>query len=109
VGHYGIVTKWPCLPLSSPACHHPASNPPTGPGWVHEIKHDGYRLMARRDLVSVGDPAADQESTVSSLRLKSNFSGRQGLRAAFGGSGAFSAEWNHGWVVELYYNDQCPA
>ena len=22
----GIVTKWPCLPLSSPACHHPASN-----------------------------------------------------------------------------------
>jgi bifunctional non-homologous end joining protein LigD len=23
--------------------------PPTGPGWVHEIKHDGYRLIARRD------------------------------------------------------------
>ena len=22
--------------------------PPTGPDWVHEIKHDGYRLMARR-------------------------------------------------------------
>jgi bifunctional non-homologous end joining protein LigD len=21
---------------------------PTGPGWVHEIKHDGYRLLARR-------------------------------------------------------------
>jgi hypothetical protein len=21
------------------------------PGWVHEIKHDGYRLIARRDGV----------------------------------------------------------
>jgi bifunctional non-homologous end joining protein LigD len=32
----------PCLPS-------PADQPPTGTGWVHEIKHDGYRLMARRD------------------------------------------------------------
>jgi ATP-dependent DNA ligase len=23
--------------------------PPSGPNWIHEIKHDGYRLMARRD------------------------------------------------------------
>jgi ATP-dependent DNA ligase len=23
--------------------------PPSGPRWVHEIKHDGYRLMVRRD------------------------------------------------------------
>jgi bifunctional non-homologous end joining protein LigD len=22
---------------------------PSGPFWVHEIKHDGYRLMVRRD------------------------------------------------------------
>jgi bifunctional non-homologous end joining protein LigD len=26
-----------------------ASRPPSGPGWVHEIKHDGYRLIVRRD------------------------------------------------------------
>jgi bifunctional non-homologous end joining protein LigD len=32
----------PCLPSS-------ADQPPTGSGWVHEIKHDGYRLMVRRD------------------------------------------------------------
>jgi bifunctional non-homologous end joining protein LigD len=32
----------PCLP-SKPA------RPPSGPLWVHEIKHDGYRLMVRRD------------------------------------------------------------
>jgi bifunctional non-homologous end joining protein LigD len=37
----------PCLPS-------PADRPPDGPDWVQEIKHDGYRLMARREPVSVG-------------------------------------------------------
>src|SRR5262249_15272685 len=32
----------PCLPR-------PAITPPTGHGWVHEIKHDGFRTVARRD------------------------------------------------------------
>ena len=32
----------PCLPS-------PADKPPSGSDWIHEIKHDGYRLMARRD------------------------------------------------------------
>ena len=32
----------PCLPS-------PADKPPSGSNWIHEIKHDGYRLMARRD------------------------------------------------------------
>src|SRR5262244_1007641 len=36
----------PCLPSS-------AERPPAGPDWVHEIKHDGYRLMARRDSVGI--------------------------------------------------------
>jgi bifunctional non-homologous end joining protein LigD len=35
----GIVE--PCLPS-------PAKAPPSGPGWIHEIKHDGFRIMARR-------------------------------------------------------------
>ena len=26
-----------------------ATRPPSGLLWVHEIKHDGYRLMVRRD------------------------------------------------------------
>ena len=30
-----------------------AECPPSGPDWVHEIKHDGYRLMARHDPVGV--------------------------------------------------------
>jgi bifunctional non-homologous end joining protein LigD len=24
----------------------PAERPPSGPGWLHEIKHDGFRIMA---------------------------------------------------------------
>ena len=32
----------PCAPSR-------VSVPPTGPLWVHEIKHDGYRLLVRRD------------------------------------------------------------
>jgi len=35
-------TIQPCLPR-------PAREPPAGPGWIHEIKHDGFRILARRD------------------------------------------------------------
>ena len=31
-----------CLPS-------PAACPPAGPDWLHEIKHDGFRMIARRD------------------------------------------------------------
>jgi bifunctional non-homologous end joining protein LigD len=36
----------PCLPS-------PAKALPRGPGWLHEIKHDGFRIMARRDSAGV--------------------------------------------------------
>jgi ATP-dependent DNA ligase len=36
----------PCLPS-------PAKAPPSGPDWLHEIKHDGFRIMARRDTKGV--------------------------------------------------------
>jgi bifunctional non-homologous end joining protein LigD len=36
----------PCLPS-------PADRRPAGPDWVHEIKDDGYRLMARRDPAGI--------------------------------------------------------
>jgi ATP-dependent DNA ligase len=36
----------PCLPS-------PAKAPPSGPGWLHEIKHDGFRIMARRNGAGV--------------------------------------------------------
>jgi ATP-dependent DNA ligase len=40
----GIIE--PCLPS-------PAKAPPAWPGWIHEIKHDGFRIMARRDGAGV--------------------------------------------------------
>jgi len=40
----GIIE--PCLPS-------PAKAPPSGPCWIHEIKHDGFRIMARRDGAGV--------------------------------------------------------
>jgi bifunctional non-homologous end joining protein LigD len=32
----------PCLPASAP-------RPPSGEAWLHEIKHDGFRVIARKD------------------------------------------------------------
>jgi len=31
----------PCLPC-------PAKMSPAGPGWLHEIKHDGHHILARK-------------------------------------------------------------
>jgi bifunctional non-homologous end joining protein LigD len=36
----------PCLPSLAKA-------PPSGPDWLHEIKHDGFRILARRDAKGV--------------------------------------------------------
>jgi len=33
----------------APMLASPADKPPSGPKWVHEIKHDGYRIQARID------------------------------------------------------------
>ena len=32
----------PCLPTRAPS-------PPAGPDWLHEIKHDGFRMIVWRD------------------------------------------------------------
>jgi bifunctional non-homologous end joining protein LigD len=32
----------PCLPTKAP-------HPPSGAAWLHEIKHDGFRIIARKD------------------------------------------------------------
>jgi ATP-dependent DNA ligase len=32
-----------------PCLAKPAKAPPARPDWIHEIKHDGFRILARRD------------------------------------------------------------
>ena len=32
---------WPCLPTSAPRA-------PSGRDWLHEVKHDGFRVIARK-------------------------------------------------------------
>ena len=29
-------------------CQPTLANPPAGPGWLHEVKHDGFRILARK-------------------------------------------------------------
>ena len=40
-------------PILEPCLPRPAKQPLAGPGWIHEIKHDGFRILARRDAKSV--------------------------------------------------------
>ena len=46
-----MLRKRSSRPKSAPAAFIPpckpivADRPPSGPGWVHELKHDGYRLQ----------------------------------------------------------------
>jgi ATP dependent DNA ligase domain len=35
-----------CLPIS-------VAKPPVSPNWIHEIKHDGFRMFVRRDAAGV--------------------------------------------------------
>jgi ATP-dependent DNA ligase len=37
---------WP-VGFIEPSQPRTAIKPPAGPGWIHEIKHDGYRMLAR--------------------------------------------------------------
>jgi bifunctional non-homologous end joining protein LigD len=39
----------PRSPFVAPCIPRRALEPPAGPEWVHEIKHDGYRIQVRRD------------------------------------------------------------
>jgi bifunctional non-homologous end joining protein LigD len=41
------------LPRYEPCLPRPAKKPPAGPGWIHEIKHDGFRIIAYRNGNSV--------------------------------------------------------
>ena len=57
----GIIE--PCLPSSAKA-------PPPGPGWLHEIKHDGFRILARRN--GAGVRLITRAETISRLAFLSS-------------------------------------
>jgi bifunctional non-homologous end joining protein LigD len=44
VPSFGLIES--CIPTV-------AKKPPAGPDWVYELKHDGYRLLARKDGLDV--------------------------------------------------------
>jgi ATP-dependent DNA ligase len=37
-----VASAYPCLPTNAP-------QPPSGELWLHEIKHDGFRVIARKN------------------------------------------------------------
>jgi ATP-dependent DNA ligase len=63
----------PCIPTR-------ATKPPVGPQWIHEIKHDGYRLIARKRGAGV------RLFTRNGFRLDEALSSRQRGRGRAGGS-----------------------
>jgi ATP-dependent DNA ligase len=40
----------PRIPPLQACLPRPAKEPPAGPDWIHEIKHDGFRILARREV-----------------------------------------------------------
>ena len=48
-----IRAMMPVLRFIQPCLPSPADRPPSESSWIHEIKHDGDRLMARRDPVGI--------------------------------------------------------
>jgi hypothetical protein len=60
------------IPRYEPCLPRPAKQPPVGPGWIHEIKHDGFRIIAHRN--------GDRVQLVT--RAGNNFSSRFPLIAA---------------------------
>src|SRR5262245_34778990 len=59
----------PTFTFIPPALPSPAEHPPIGGEWVHEIKHEGYRLMVRRDVSGVRllDPTRDMVAAFATM------------------------------------------
>ena len=45
------------------------AHPPAGPGWLHEMKHDSYRLMAPKDAESRAIAFDRAEQQLSARRI----------------------------------------
>jgi ATP-dependent DNA ligase len=38
------------------------ATPPAGPGWLHEMKHDGFRILAVREKAALGSSRAIRQA-----------------------------------------------
>jgi bifunctional non-homologous end joining protein LigD len=93
----------PCIPTR-------AAKPPAGPDWVHEIKHDGYRLQVRREGEAVRlftrrgydwsgrYPAI--AATAAQLRARSFTVDGEAVVCGPDGAAVFDALHRHGTVSE---------
>jgi len=85
----------PSLPNIAPQLCRAVNEPPTGPGWVHEIKHDGHRVIAtvQGGLVRLSSrPGNDATKRFASIaawlgQLPVNTAGIDGEAAVNRGSG----------------------
>ena len=96
----------PCLPK-------PAKEPPSGPDWIHEIKHDGFRILARRNGNGVrlytrnGSNFADRfpriVEAVANLPVQSCFIDGEAIVVDERGLAAFDLlrSWRHDHAVVL--------
>jgi len=90
----------PCLPSR-------AERPPAGPDWLHEFKHDGFRIVARRDDNGVrlytrnGYDFAGRfpqiVDAVSTLKVRSCFIDGEAIVVDMSGLSAFDLlrSWRH--------------
>jgi bifunctional non-homologous end joining protein LigD len=89
----------PCLPRS-------AKQPPAGPGWIHEIKHDGFRILAHRDRARVrlvtrnGNDLAERFpsiiAAISALPVRSCVVNGEAIVCDGGGLAVFDSIRGHG-------------
>src|SRR5512133_1480343 len=73
-----------------------ADRPPAGPGWLHEIKFDGYRVIARKDGEHVrlwARTSSDYSSAFTRIRDAVAALPVDSAVLELGGCSAPSSEW----------------
>jgi hypothetical protein len=63
----------PCLPTKAP-------QPPSGNAWLHEIKHDGFRVIARPPRQTCCSLVTDMDFATFFARATAFVSAPEGLR-----------------------------
>jgi bifunctional non-homologous end joining protein LigD len=91
----------PCLPTA-------ATEAPSGDGWLHEIKHDGYRVLARKDGQRIklfsrsGNELTNRFPLIveAMAKLRSHSCIIDGEAVACGPDGIGCFELSRGWYIE---------